>query len=153
MQAITITPRNGVRGCFQQPANLLESVFVPDFQNDDFALFDRQLGQTTHGGAFLWRFTGGMLEPTVRFKFAREPPPQSTAIVQRAVAKAADAIMIGLRRRLAPLQQRHERLLQNVLRFAVAQSKRPAVENQLGGFRFVKALAPIWFRTHISSIE
>ena len=126
---------------------------MPDFQNDGFALFDRQFGQTAHGRAFLRRFARRTLEPAARFQFAREPAPQAAAMVQRAVAKAADAIMIGLRRRLAPLQQRHERLLQNVLRFAVAQSKRPAVENQLGGFRFVKALAPIWFRTHISSIE
>ena len=29
---------------------------MPDFQNDDFALFDRQFGQTTHGGALLLRF-------------------------------------------------------------------------------------------------
>src|SRR5439155_26102475 len=65
------------------------------------------------------------------------------------------AIMIGLRRRLAPLQQRHERLLQNVLRFAVAQPQRPAVEKQLRGFRFVKALAPIWFGfpAHSSSLN
>ncbi len=118
---------------------------MPDFQNDGFALFDRQFGQTAHGRAFLRRFARRRLEPAARFQFAREPAPQAAAMVQRAVAKASDAIMIGLRRRLAPLQQRHERLLQNVLRFAVAQPQRPAVENQLRGFRFVKALAPIWF--------
>ena len=61
--------------------------------------------------------------------------------------------MLGLGRRLAPLQQRHERLLQNVLCFAVAQPQRPAIKNQLGGFRLVKALAPIWFGTHISSLS
>ena len=120
MQAITITARNCVRGSFQQFANLFESICMPDFQDDDFALFDRQFGQATHGGAFLGRFTGRTFEPAVRFHFAREPAPQAAAVVQRTIAEAADAIMIGLRWRLAALQQRHERLLQNVLRFDVA---------------------------------
>src|SRR5439155_4974244 len=98
---------------------------------------------------FPWR----TLEPAARFQFAREPAPQTAVIVQRAVAKAADTITIGLRRRLAPLQQRHERLLQNILRFAVAEPQRPAVENQLRGFRFVKGFAPICLGTHISSLN
>ena len=126
---------------------------MPDFQNDGFALFDRQFGQTTHGRAFLRRFPWRTLEPAARFQFAREPAPQTAVIVQRAVAKAADTITIGLRGRLAPLQQRHERLLQNILRFAVAQPQRPAVENQLRGFRFVKGFAPICLGTHISSLN
>ena len=95
---------------------------MPDFQDDDFELFDRQFGQTTHGRAFRRRFARRTLEPAARFKFARKPAPQAAAVVQRAVAKAADAIMIGHRRWLSPLQQRNERLLQNVLRFVMAQA-------------------------------
>ena len=84
---------------------------MPEFQHDDFTLFDRQFGKTAHGHAFLRCFARRAFEPTARFQFPSEPAPQAAAIVQRAVAKAANAIMSGLQRRLASLQQRDEGFL------------------------------------------
>src|SRR5256885_16932647 len=61
--------------------------------------------------------------------------------------------MLRLHRRLPPLHQRHKRLLEDILRLVVAQTQRPAVENQLRGLRFIEALAPaeFSFSAHISS--
>src|SRR2546426_6221106 len=56
--------------------------------------------------------------------------------------------MFRLGRRLPPVQQRNERLLEDILRLAMAQAQRPAVENQLPSLRLVKALAPTQFGFH-----
>src|SRR5437899_3203549 len=42
LQAIPIPARGSIRRDFEQLANLLKSVLVPDFQDDDLALFSRQ---------------------------------------------------------------------------------------------------------------
>jgi hypothetical protein len=51
--------------------------------------------------------------------------------------------MLRLRRRLGPLQKSQKRLLHNVLRFAVTETQRPAVEDQFGRLRLVEILTPI----------
>src|SRR5438132_10193931 len=63
--------------------------------------------------------------------------------------------MLRLGRGLRPLQQGNERLLEDILRLAMAQAQRPAVENQLRSLRLVKALAPtqFGFHAHIASLD
>jgi len=45
--------------------------------------------------------------------------------------------------RLRPLQKREEGFLQDILRFAVAETQRAAIENQLRRFLRVQIFAPI----------
>ena len=40
------------------------------------------------------------------------------------------------------LHQRHERLLQNILRLAMAKAQGPAIKHKLSRFGFVKGFAP-----------
>src|SRR5437879_8348677 len=75
LQAVAIAARHGVRGQVQQFADLFKSVFMPDFQHDDFALFHRQFSQTAHRRPFARRFPRRSLEPAAGFQFALQPPP------------------------------------------------------------------------------
>ena len=52
LQPIPVSSGRRVRRELQQPADLFEGATVPDLQDDDFALFRRQLGQATHRRAF-----------------------------------------------------------------------------------------------------
>ena len=118
-------------------------MLVPDFQHDHLALIGRQLHQATLGGALLRRFAVATLEPAARFQFPRQPPPHPAPIIERAVAEAAQAIVRRLFRRLGLPQQRHERLLQHIFGFAVAQAQGPPVQDELGRLLLILALAPM----------
>lgn len=122
MQAITIPARGGIRRDFKQLADFFKSVLVPDFQYDDFALVGWQRSQRLHRIAFRWAFRIRPLKPTRRFKFAGNPAPQTSPIIQRPIAKSSDAIMLRLCRGLSPLHQGHEGFLDDVLRLPVAQA-------------------------------
>jgi len=121
---------------------LFKSVFMPDFQDDDFTLVGRQFGQTAHRRPLVRAFCWRALEPAFRFQFARQPAPQAPAVIQGVVAKTAHAIVLRLLRRLGPLHEREERSLQNVLSLAMAQTQRPAVQDQIGRFGSVQGFAP-----------
>src|SRR5437016_8965142 len=58
LQAITVTARGRIGRKLKQFADLFESVFMPNFQDDDFALLGRQFGQTTHRFALVRTFRG-----------------------------------------------------------------------------------------------
>lgn len=52
--------------------------------------------------------------------------------------------MLQLLWRLGLLHQSNEGLLQNVLRFGVAQAQRTPVKDQFGSLRLIEPLAPMW---------
>src|SRR5438552_15209768 len=89
LQAITITARHRVRGKLQQLTHLLKGVAMPDFQNNDFALFPGQFAQAAHGGPFMRRLVRRPLEPMARLQLPRQPSPQTAPVVERAIAEAA----------------------------------------------------------------
>ena len=49
LQAVAITPGGRVGGQVQQFTDFFKRMLVPDFQDDDFALFRRQLAQAAQG--------------------------------------------------------------------------------------------------------
>ena len=116
---------------------------MPNLQNDDLALFLRQFGQKPHGGAFLRGFARRFLEPAARLEFARDPPPQAAPVIQGAIAKSAGTIVGRLFRGGFELHQGNEGVLDDVLGLAMAQAKRPSVQDKLRGVSFVKLLAPM----------
>src|SRR5438105_37537 len=67
---------------------------------------------------------------------------RSSAIIHRAIAKAPQAVMLGLLRRFRTAHEREKRLLQDVLGFAMAQAQRPSVQDQIGRFGLVQSFAP-----------
>lgn len=115
---------------------------MPDFEHDRFALLDRQFSQTAHRSALGWTFRSRLLEPALRFQLARQSTPERTPIIQRAISETPHAVMFGPERRVRPVQQRHECLLQNVLGFAVTQAQRASIEDQLRRFCVVKLFLP-----------
>ena len=143
MQAVSITARRRVRRDFQQLADLLERVFMPDFQYNHFALLERQFRQTTHRRPLPGCFIRSAVEPAPRFQFAREPSPQAAAVIQRPVAETANGIMLRLPWRIRPPQQRLESFLDDILSLAMTETQGPAVQDQLRGLRFVKPFTPV----------
>lgn len=115
---------------------------MPDFQDDDFALFGRKFGQATHGGQFPGRFVGLALEPAVRFKLPRHTSPEGTAAVQSAVAEGAEQVASGLLGWDGQLEQFPEDFLNDILGLTMAQAQRASVKDERGGLRFVKRFAP-----------
>src|ERR1051325_7181082 len=125
MQSVSIPSRHGVGRKFQQLPNRFESMLMPDFQHDDFTLFNWELRQTTHRRAFLGRFLFTTFEPTTRFQFARQSPPKTAPKIERPIPKTAQTIMNRLLGRLGSLHQTQERFLQNVFGLVMAQPQRP----------------------------
>ncbi len=63
-------------------------------------------------------------------------------MIQGAISKGPDAVMLRLIRRFVPLKQDQKCFLEHISGFRVAQSERPAVKNQLRGLHIVKPSAP-----------
>lgn len=141
-QAIPIPARRRMRRYFQQLPNLFKSMRVPKLQNDDLTLGHGQVRQATHGRQFRRRFGAGALEPGVRFKFPRQPPPERPPIIQHPVTKAPHAIVLGLFGNLLKLQQSHKCLLQHVLGFRMRKTQRAAVKHQFSCFGAIEPFAP-----------
>ena len=110
---------------------------MPDFEHDDFTLFAGEFRQATQGQAFLRRFPLATFKPAMRLKFPRQPSPEAAAMIKRPIPKTAQTIVERLFGWSGPLHQTQESLLQNIFGLAVAQAQRPAVKNDLRGFRFV----------------
>ena len=142
LQAVAVAAGGGVRGNLKDSGNFFEGVFMPDLQDDDLALVLGEACETANGLDFSGGFAGGVFEPALGFEFAGDAPPQAAAVVQCAVAVAADAVMLGFGGGLNFLHERDKCLLQNIFGFGVAESKGPAIEDELGGLRFVKPFAP-----------
>ena len=64
-------------------------------------------------------------------------------MVENPVAKTAQAVTVRFQRRLGEAQQSQEGFLQDILGFAVAQSERPAVKENLRSLRLIERLAPV----------
>ena len=73
-------------------------------------------GQSQTGTPPFGSFAGGPFEPAAGFQFSCQPPPETAAEVERPVAKTAQAVMLGLLRRLGQLQQREEGFLHDIFR-------------------------------------
>lgn len=116
---------------------------MPDFQHNDFALVDGQRGEAAHGGALGRTFHRRLLEPSLRFEFARQAPPQGATMVQRVISETPDTVMLRPKRAFRLLHEREECLLQDIFRLGMAEPQRAAIENQPGRFRFVQLFAPI----------
>ncbi len=112
--SITITPGGGVGGAFQQPADFLECVLVPDFQHNDFALLARQFRQTPHCLRFFPCFIRAPLKPPRGFQLPGHPPPKASFVVQSAVPETTHTIMLRLLRGRFQLHQRRKCLMQNI---------------------------------------
>ena len=121
---------------------MLESVLVPDFEHDDLALFAGQGGERTHGGGFGGFPGGGELEPTSGFQFAGEAPPDAAAIVQGAVAVAAEAIVFGFLGDAGGAQERHERLLEDIFGFIMGEAEGAAVQEEESGLGVIELFTP-----------
>lgn len=146
LQAVTVAARGRVGRNFQQLADLFKRVAMPDLQDNDFALFHRQLGETTHGRPFALVFLRRFFEPALRFKFTRQAPPERSPVVERAIPKAAHAVMLRPMGLLRLVQQSDERFLQNVLGLGVTESERAAIKNQLGCLGLIQRCLPArWF--------
>lgn len=128
-QAIPISARRRMWRHFQQLTNFLKGVVVPEFQHDNFALGHRQFRQATHGRSFHRRLINGPLEPRVRFKFPRQPPPQGPPIIQRTIPKAPHTIVFRLFGNFLQLQQCDECLLKHILSFHMRKTERTSIEN------------------------
>ena len=120
MQAIPITTRSSVRRNLQQFTDFFKSVLVPDFQHDSLPLLGGEVLQSPHSFRFRRTLPAGRLKPPLRFPFARQPAPETSAVVQRAVAKSPDTVVVWLARRLGALHQGDKGLLQNVFGFGMA---------------------------------
>jgi len=101
---------------------------MPDFQHNDFALFEGQFGQSPLGRFFEVVFTFSRFEPARRFQFARDPPPEAALEIQRAIAESTDAIMLWIIRGFLQLQQRDKSFLQNIFRLAFPKTQGAAVQ-------------------------
>jgi len=153
MQSVAIPPCHRIRRSFHQTANFLKRATVPDFQHNDFTLIHGQFRQTCHRRPFLWRFPVGAFKPAERFPLPCQPPPKRTPIVQCPIPKTAHCVMLRLRGRCGALQQRHKRLMQHILRLAMAQPQSAAIKNQFRRFRVVERFAPMLLFTHFHSID
>ena len=92
--------------------------------------------------ALFW-FRLGTVDPSrIPSALIGHPAPQTAAVIERAIAKTAHAIMLRLQGCPWPLQQSQEGFLQHILGLAVAQAERPAVKQQTRRFRRIQLLAP-----------
>ena len=148
---VTVPARRCVRRYVEQITDFLKRACLPDLQDNDLALRHGQFRQTPHCCAFGGQFLGGPLEPSLRFQFPRQPPPEAPAIVQRAIAKAADAIVRRVLGLAWVLPQRKEGLLHHILGFRVGETERATIKNQLGRFRVVQPFVPGGRRVRVHS--
>ncbi len=93
---------------------------MPDFENDDFPLFLRQFRQATHRRPFRRRFPRGSFKPSQRFPFPRQAAPQGTVMIHRPVPETPHTIVFRFGRGEIQVHQCQKRLLQHILRLAVA---------------------------------
>lgn len=137
MHAVTVTASHGVGRQLEQLANFFKGVFMPNLQDNDFALFSRKSGEAAHRRLFLGRFPFASLEPLMRLQLTGQPSPQTSLMIQSPIAKAAQTIVQRFVRRRFLLHQRNEGFLQNIFGLAVIQTQRPAVEKNLRRVRLV----------------
>jgi hypothetical protein len=134
LQAVAVAAGGGVGGDFEQGADFLEGVLVPDFEDDDLPLGLGEVGEAAHGVAFGGGFFGIAFEPAAGFEFAGEAAPEAAAAIEGAIAEGPEAVVLGLGRGFRPAHQGDEGFLQDVLGFAVAQAEGAAVQDETGSF-------------------
>jgi hypothetical protein len=159
-KSIAVTTSNGIWRNTEVQADLLESMLVPDFKDDHFALFSGESGERAHGGGFGGLPGRGRFEPASGFEFTGQAPPDTAAIVQGAVAKAAEAIVFGLIGWTRGTEECHESFVEDIFGFVVAEAESPAVEDEQSGLGVIKLLTPAmvivglahpWFSARIDS--
>jgi hypothetical protein len=123
---------------------------MPDFEDDDLALFARERGQGMHGGLFLRFADGGGFEPSFGFQFAGQASPHIAAVVEGPVTKAAEAIMFRLVGCPGSAEEGDESLLKDILGLVMAQSEGAAVEEEERGFGVIEILTPVVVRSSLA---
>ncbi len=86
-------------------------------------------------------------------KLTGNPAPEAAVKVQGAVPEAGQTIPFRRIRRFRQLQQGEKRVLHDVFRLGMAQSQRPAIEDQPGRLGGEEPLAPsvLWdFVSHVT---
>ena len=143
VEAVAVTAGRGVGGNSLQFADGGKRKRVPQLEHDHLALRHRESSQRVCQCLLARLPRLRRLEPPAGLQLAGNPAPPVSAIVERAVPKTPDQVMLRLGWPLAQAQQGYERVVQYILRFAVTQAQRPPVKHQLRGFLVVKPLRPI----------
>lgn len=152
LEAVPVAARGGVGRDAQQVANGIEGQGVPEFEDDDFALVDGELGERADGRKLgVGRFRVGF-EPVFGFEFAAETPPEGSAVVQGAIAEGADQVEARFARGGIEGEQGPERIVQDILGFGMAEAEGASVEEEFGRGGIVEAFRPgrcvVSFRWH-----
>lgn len=142
LDPVAITSGGGVGGDGEQFADLVEGVAVPELQNNDLALFRRQLGQALHRPLLLGRFAGRRLEPAPGFQFAEHATQKSPLEVQSPVSDGADGVVGRPFGGGAESEQAFEHFLERVLGLAVAEPQGAGVKDQVRRLFLVQLAAP-----------
>jgi hypothetical protein len=140
--AVAITAGDGIGRHGEELPYLLKGVSVPDLEDDDLALFAGKVGERAHGGGLGGFAGGGGFEPAFGFEFAGQSPPDAAAVVQGAVAKAPQAVMLGIIGSAGDTEQGHESFLEDILGFVMGEAKGTAVEEEEGGFGVIQLFTP-----------
>ncbi len=117
---------------------------MPKLEHDHFALVGMQTGEGVHGRAFRRRFGRFPLEPVARLDLPQQAAEQPSPIVECAVPKGSDQVMLRQPGGGPKFKQRPERVVEDILRLSVAQAKRPPIQNHFGGALIVEVRRPIW---------
>lgn len=146
LQAIAVPSGSRVWRDPDQFADGVKRAAMPDLQDDHLPLVCGEILQASHRRPFRRALIIPPLKPLRRLKFPRQPPPQASPVIQDAIPKRADGIMLRVLRLGRPLHQPEKGLVQDILGLAVAEPKSPTVKQQLGGFRLIQPVAPpeIW---------
>ena len=152
-QAITISSRSSIWRNLEEFAYFFECVVMPYLEHNHLSLKLRELGKGLHGAGFLGLLVRRSFEPAAGFQFPSQAPPQAAAIIEGAIAEAANAIMLGLLGSIRFLAKRQKSLLKNVLGFAMRQAQSPAIEHQFRRFAPVNRLTPAGYVARIHPIS
>src|SRR4051812_25277727 len=100
LQSVAVPSGCRVGRQLEQFANFFKGVFVPNLEDDHFALLPRQSGEVTHRLRFFRRIVLGSIEPTPGLKLPRNPPPQRSFVIQSPVAERPNTIVLRFRWRV-----------------------------------------------------
>ena len=132
LNPVAVTPRHRVRRQAQQSPDFVQRMTLPNLQDYDFPLFRRQPFEAAHCGTFGLRNFIRPFKPLPGLKLTGNATPEAAVKVQGAIPETGQAIPLRRIRRFWQLQQGDKRVLHDVFRLRMAQSQRPAVEDQPG---------------------
>ena len=117
-------------------------MFMPNLEHDYLALVLRQVRQRFHRFAFRGAFVRIPFEPAKRLPFPGEAAPKATPVVQGPVAEGANTVMLRAAGPFLQFKEGNESFLHNVFGLAMTQPQGASIQDELGGFVFIKRFAP-----------